>query len=335
MNVLKEGNGKLLGWEHPDDVYRWKQENKSHALEDKRMSAPEAVDAYVDDGDVIALGGFGHVRISTPILHEIIRQDVTDLGFFGKTAGYDLDLLIGAGNVSEVEVAYSFAQEQRGLAPASRRGVEGGDVTVTAEASNATLQWRFLAAKMGIPCIPARILDETDTFEKSSAMVVEDPYSGDPMTVVPAAFPDVSFIHATKADKYGNAVIDGIVVEDPELAAATKRLIVTAEEIVDSDEIREDPKATDIPYFFTDAVVEAPYGSHPAEMPYEYYFDEEHMAEWIDLSDSEEGTQEYIEKYITGTDDFEEYLEVAGGEEKLADLEAIEHYEKEATYPWK
>ena len=334
MELIDEGNGKLVGWEHPDEVRAWKEEHKSRALEDKRMTAAEAVEAYIDDGDLIASGGFGHVRISTPILHELIRQDVQDLVMSGKTAVFDIDLLLATGVVSEVEVAYSFGHEARGLAPASRRKIESGDAEVVAEASNAALQWRFLAAMMGVPFMPTRILSGTDTYEKSSAKRVEDPWTGEPVTLVPACYPDVSFIHVTKADKYGNAVIDGISVEDPQLAAASKRLILTAEEIVDNDEIRDNPDATVIPFFMVDGVVEAPYGSHPGEMPYQYYFDEEHYGEWIEASRSEEGVEEYVEEYITGTSDYEEYLEAVGGEEKLAELEAIEHYEQEVDYPW-
>ncbi|MEF8779213.1 MAG: CoA-transferase [Haloferacaceae archaeon] len=334
MNVIEEGNGELIGWEHPDDAREWNATRKSRAFEDKRTSAAGAVEAYVDDGDLLAGGGFGHVRISTPILHEIIRQDVTDLVISGKTAVFDLDLLIGAGQVSGVEAAYSFGHETRGLAPASRRKVESGEVEVLAEASNGALQWRFLAASMGLPFVPARIMSGTDTFEKSSAKVVEDPWTGEPVTLLPACYPDVAAIHVPKADKYGNAIIDGIAVEDPQLAAAAKRLIVTAEEIVDTEEIRSEPDATDIPFFLVDAVVEAPYGSHPGEMPYQYYFDEEHIAEWIELSETEEGAREYVERYITDTEDFEEYLETVGGAEKLAELESIERYETEAEYPW-
>lgn len=334
MQLIDEGNGKLVGWEHPDEVRAWKEEHKSRAVEDKRMTAAEAVETYIDDGDLIASGGFGHVRISTPILHEMIRQDVQELIMSGKTAVFDIDLLLATGVVSEVEVAYSFGHEARGLAPASRRKIESGDAEVVAEASNAALQWRFLAAMMGVPFLPTRILSGTDTYEKSSAKRVEDPWTGDPVTLVPACYPDVSFIHVTKADKYGNAVIDGISVEDPQLAAASKRLILTAEEIVDNDEIRDNPDATVIPFFMVDGVVEAPYGSHPGEMPYQYYFDEEHYGEWIDASQSEEGVEEYVGEYITGTDDYEEYLEAVGGEEKLAELEAIEHYEQEVDYPW-
>lgn len=334
MELIEEGSGKLVGWEHPDEARRWKQEQKSRGYTDKLMSAEEAVARFIDDGDLFADGGFGHVRISTPILHEIIRQEIGNLTMSGKTAVFDMDLLVATGHVTEVEAAYSFGHETRGLAPASRRKIEGGECKVVAEASNGMLQWRFLAAMMGIPYIPSRVMAGTGTFEKSSAKIVEDPWTGDPVTLIPACYPDVATIHVTKADKYGNAVIDGISVEDPQLAAAAKRLIVTAEEIVDTEEIRENPDQTEIPFFLVDAVVEAPYGSHPGEMPYQYYFDEDHIAEWIEQSDTEEGVEEYVDTYIKGTEDYEEYLDAIGGSEKLAELEAIESYEQPAEYPW-
>jgi 3-oxoacid CoA-transferase subunit A/glutaconate CoA-transferase subunit A len=334
MNVLDEGDGELVGWEHPDEVRAWKRAHKTRALTDKRTTAAEAVSQFVDDGDLLASGGFGHVRISTPILHEIVRQEVGDLTLSGKTAVFDADLLIAAGAVTEVEAAYVFAHETRGLAPAARRKVESGACDVVAEASNAALQWRFLAAKMGIPFVPARILAGTDTFAYSSAKQVEDPWSGEPITLLPACYPAVAAIHVSKADRYGNAVIDGIGVEDPQLAGAAKRLIVTAEEIVDTEEIRADPTATDIPYFLTDAVVEAPYGSHPGEMPSEYYFDEQHLAEWLDRSETDSGVEAYLDEYVRSTDDFEAYLDAIGGPDRLAELEAVERYERDADYPW-
>ncbi|MEF8874170.1 MAG: CoA-transferase, partial [Candidatus Thermoplasmatota archaeon] len=296
MELLDEGEGELIGWHDPDENRKWVAEEKSRELKDKRMSAQDAVDRFIDDGDFIASGGFGHIRVSMAVIYEIIRQKIEDLTMAGKTAVHDSDLLIGGGCVNKIEVAYSFGHELRGLSPASRRAVESGDCEVVAELSNAAYQWRFLAGAMGVPFVPTRVLMGTDTFEKSSAKVVEDPFSGKPICLLPACNPDVTMIHVPRADKYGNCQIDGIAVEDIQLARASRRLIITTEEILDEDEIREKPWMTDIPFYLVDAVVEAPWGSHPCEMPYQYFFDEEHIAEWLDLSQTEEGTREYLEK---------------------------------------
>jgi glutaconate CoA-transferase subunit A len=324
METLAEGKGELLGWHDPDEHRRWVQENKPRELKDKRMSVREAVERFVQDGDLVAFGGFGHVRISMASIYEIIRQRRRDLVVVAKTGVHDVDVLIGAGCVRKVEVAYAFGHELRGLSPAGRRAVESGQVEVVAETSNASFQWRFLAGAMGIPFIPSRVTLGTDTFEKSVAKVARDPWSGKPVCLLPACYPDVAILHVHRCDQYGNAQIDGILVMDFELARAARRLLITAEEIVEEEVIRRQPDRTAIPFFLVDAVCEMPYGAHPALMPYLYYFDEAHINEWLTMSKTEEGTKEYLDRYVFGVHDFEAYLERVGGVRKLNHLKRVE-----------
>lgn len=324
IEILAEGKGELVGWRDPDENRAWIRDNKPRGLLDKRMSVQEAVSRFVHDGDFVAIGGFGHVRVPMAIIYEIVRQRRRNLVVAAKTAVHDIDILIGGGCVGQVECAYAFGHELRGLSPAGRRAAERGQVKVVAETSNACYQWRFLAGMMGIPFIPVRNLVGTDTFEKSSAKLVQDPWSGKPVTLIPAAYPDVAFFHVSRCDRYGNAQIDGIPIEDFELARAARRVIVSTEEIVDEDEIRRDPRQTAIPFYVVDAVCEVPYGAHPAQMPYRYFFDEVHIHEWLTLSKTEAGTQEYFEKYVFGVADFEAYLERVGGVRKLTELKKIE-----------
>ncbi len=252
----------------------------------------------------------------------------------GKTAVHDLDVLIATGCVSKVEVAYSFGHEMRGLSPASRRAVESGQVKVVSEWSNAALQWRYKAAAAGLPWTPAYILLGTDTFKHSSALVVQDPLTSRPICLIPACFPDVAIIHVHRCDKYGNAQIDGILSEDFELARATRRLIITTEEVVPNQKIREEPWRTSIPYFYVDAVVEARFGCHPCNMPNDYYSDEEHMAEYLRATKSIEGTKEYFDRYVYNVKGFEEYLELIGGIAKMEYLRKLEQGKERFTYPW-
>jgi 3-oxoacid CoA-transferase subunit A/glutaconate CoA-transferase subunit A len=317
MEALQEGKGELIGWHDPDEAREWVLNNKSRELKDKTMSAKEAVSKFVHNGDFIASGGFGHIRVSMAIVYEIIRQEKRNLVMAGKTACHDIDLLVASGCVNKVEVAYSFGHELRGLSPASRRMVEGGHCKVVAETSNAGYQWRWLAAMMGLPFIPSRNLLGTDTGGYSSCKVVKDPFSGKPINLIPAAYPDVAFIHVHRCDIYGNAQIDGTIVEDFELSRCARRLIITTEEIVDNQFIRREPWRTNIPFFVVDAVVEVPYGAHPCNMPGVYYFDEDHIAEWLKISRTPEGTDDYLKKYVFGVDNFEDYLELCGGIEKL------------------
>ena len=322
--ILAEGSGELVGWHDPDENREWIRDHKPRGLIDKRMSVSAAVSKFVRDGDYLAIGGFGHVRVPMVMIYEIVRQRRRNLTIAGKTAVHDIDILIGGGCVGKVECAYCFGHEIRGLSPCGRRAVESGQVKVVAEISNAAYQWRFLAGMMGIPFIPARTMLGTDTFEKSACKVVEDPWSGKPVLLIPAAYPDVTLLHVPRCDRYGNAQIDGILVEDFELARASRRVIVTTEKIVDEELIRSDPRMTAIPYYLVDAVCEVPYGAHPVLMPYIYFFDEQHIAEWLCQSKTEEGTKEYLDRYVYGVSDFSQYLDLVGGEARMAELRRFE-----------
>ena len=334
INITDEGLGKLIGWFDPDENRQWIMKNKSKAFNDKRMNEKEAVKKFVKDRDFIAMGGFGHVRVSMSVIYEIIRQKKRNLTMAGKTAVHDLDLLVGAGCVNNVEVAYSFGHELRGLSPASRRAVETGKCKITGEISNAGYQWRFLAAMMGLSFIPTRVLLGTDTFKQSSAKVIEDPFSKKPICLLPACYPDIGIIHVPRCDKYGNAQIDGIMVEDFELSRAARRVIITTEKIVDNKTIRQEPNKTVIPFYLVDAVVEVPFGAHPCQMPYLYFFDENHISEWLSVSKTDEGVENYLNKYVYYIDDFKQYLKLIGGAKKIEQLRRIEHLEEPMVAPW-
>lgn len=334
MEIIAEGQGELIGWHDPDENRQWILDHKSREPLDKRMTVAEAVAQFVHDGDFLAMGGFGHIRTPMALVYEIIRQEKRDLVIAGKTAVHDIDILIGAGCVGKVEVAYAFGHELRGLSPAGRRAVETGQCRVVAEISNAGYQWRFLAGMMGIPFIPARTMLGTDTLKHSSCKVVEDPWSGKPICLIPAAYPDVAMLHVHRCDMHGNGQIDGILVEDFELARAARRVIVTTEEIVDNEAIRAEPSRTVIPFHVVDAVCEVPYGAHPALMPYHYFFDEEHIGEWLKLARTPEGAAAYFQKYVFGVPDFEAYLERVGGVRQLNYLKRVEQLREPMQAPW-
>ncbi|MCL6429842.1 MAG: CoA transferase subunit A [Anaerolineae bacterium] len=334
VEILADGQGELIGWRDPDENRQWILEHKSRELRDKRMTVREAVEQFVHDGDYIATGGFGHVRVPMALIYEIVRQGKRDLAMAGKTAVHDIDILIGAGCVTRVEVAYAFGHELRGLSPAGRRAVESGQCRVVAEISNGGYQWRFLAGMMGIPFIPSRNMLGTDTFARSACKMARDPWSGKPICLIPAAYPDVAMFHVPRCDRYGNAQIDGIIVEDFELARAARRVLVTAEEIVDEEVVRAEPWRTVIPFYLVDAVCEVPYGAHPTQMPYLYFFDEEHIGRWLRLSRTAEGTREYFREFVFETHDFSEYLERVGGVRKLTSLRRIERLQESMQAPW-
>jgi len=292
---------------------------KSRAMTDKRMTVTEAVRRFIKDGDYFASGGFGGVRISTAVLHEIVRQGIQSLGLSGHTATHDFQILVAGKCFDRCDIAYVVGLERRGLSPNARRYLESGAVRMT-EWSNATLGWRYKAAAMGIPFLPARSVLGTDTFKYSSAKEIICPFTGQKLLAVPALYPDVGVVHVHRADMYGNAQVDGISIADYDMSRACKQLIVTTERIVSTDEIRRNPSQTFIPYWLVDAVCEVRYGSYPGNMPYEYYSDEEHLAEWLEAERDESVLQAFIYKYIYGTRNFEEYISLKGGEERMREL---------------
>ena len=334
MKFLAEGAGELHAWMHPDEARKWMRDNKKRALIDRRMSIGEAVKRFTRDGDYFAMGGFGHIRVSMNAIYEMIRQGRRNLIMAGKTSVHDVDILIGGGVVDRIECAYAHGHELRGLSPCGRRATESGRVKIVGELSNAAFQWRFRAAALGLPWYPTRVMMGTDTFRYSSAKTVEDPFTGSPITLLPACYPDFAFIHVHRCDRYGNCQIDGTTIEDVDLARAAKRLIITTEEVVGDDVITSEPGRTVIPHFIVDAVVESPHGSHPGNMPGLYYSDEVHMAEWLRLSRSEEGVKEYMDRYVYGVESFEEYLGLVGGEERMEYLARLERLEVPLDAPW-
>jgi hypothetical protein len=161
----------------------------------------------------------------------------------------------------------------------------------------------------------------TDTFAYSAAQVVKDPFTGMKVCLLPALILDVGLIHVHRADRCGSAQIEGISGFAFEMARASKRLIISAEEIVPTDEIRKYPDRTIIPYYLVDAVVHAPFGSHPGEMAYLYGRDEPAFREWIEASKTAEGAQAYLNKYVHAVKNHREYLDLIG-QERLTQLVA-------------
>lgn len=302
---------------------------KSRALTNKLMSVAEAVSRFIHDGDYFASGGFGGVRISTAVLHEIVRQRKKNLGFSGHTATHDFQILAAGKCFDRCDIAYIVGLEMRGLSPNARRLMESGAVRVT-EWTNATLDWRYKAAAMGVPFLPARSALGTDVFKHSAAKEITCPFTGQKLAAVPALFPDVAVIHVHRADVYGNAQVDGIAIADYDVARASKRLIITTEHIVSTEEIRRDPAKTLVPYFMVDAVCHVRYGSYPGNMPYEYYSDEEHLVEWMEAEKDPATLAAFLDKYIYGTKNFEEYLALKGGAKRMAELIAMEPLKRDS-----
>lgn len=316
LKILEEGVGDLLT---PIDLEAFRAHNraKEKGLVDKRMSEKEAIRRFVNEGDYVGVELYGTVRCPMSLTRELIRGGYRSLRGVGQGV-YESDLFAAAGSFKAMDWTY-IGLEVYGVSSNLRRAVESGYVENIVEWSNAALAWRFKAAAMGVPFLPTRSMLGTDTFKYSAAKVVECPFTGEPICLLPALILDVGIIHVNRADKHGNCQIDGISGFAVEMACASKRVIVSAEEIIDTEAIRRTPDRTIIPWYVVDAVVEAPFGSHPGEMSGMYERDEEHIRSYFESTKDVEKVKAYLDKWVYGVETHEAYLDLVG-RERLEEL---------------
>lgn len=310
MKVLEEGLGELIQPPDMDAFREWNRTQKSRRLEDKLMTEREAVAQFVTDGCYIGTELYGTVRAPMSLVREVVRQKPKNLRAAGQGV-LELDLLLAAGLIEALDMCYA-GLEVYGVSASLRREVETGRVRRVAEWSNAGITTRLKAAAMGVPFLPIRSMLGTDTFKYSAAKAVEDPFTGQKVCLLPALILDVGLIHVHRADRFGNAQVEGISGFAFETARASKRLIISAEEIVDTEEIRRHPDRTIIPYFLVDAVIHAPFGSHPGEMVYCYARDEDEIRAWAKASETADGAAEYLDRYVHSVPDHAAYLDLIG-----------------------
>jgi len=288
-------------------------------VEDKRITLEEAV-KLVPDGAHLFWGGFGFQRPPMAFAHELVRQGKRNLTIYTCGSEIDIDILAGARVVSKFELAF-FAIEGIGLAPNIQRRIRDGSVQIE-DYTNLAMALRFLGGALGVPFMPIKSMLGTDLvtrskFKPNKVKVIECPFTGEKVALVPSVNPDFSIVHVSRVDREGNAQIDGIKGEDSEGARAGKKTIVLAEEIVDTEFIRSNPDLTVIPNIYVTYVVECPWGSYPM-MVYNYYdYDMEHIRMYYQQCKTEEGWQKYCEEYITGVENHMEFLKKIGLERLL------------------
>jgi glutaconate CoA-transferase subunit A len=328
--IYDQGVGGLYTDPDPDharEIFR----RKNRKMVSKLMPLAEAVERFVQDGDYMALGGFGANRTPIAACHEIVRQGRKKMGFAGHTATHDFQILCAGEVFDRVDAAYIVGLEARGLSPNARRYMQSGRVQVT-EWTNYSISVRLKAAAMGVPFLPARDLLGTDTFKYSAGQIMACPFTGKKLVLLPALYPDVAIIHVHEADVFGNARIRGIMKSDDDLARAAKKLIVTCERLINNEEIRRSPSDTKIPYYLVDAVCEVPYGAYPGTMIYEYFSDEEHLREWLRVEEDSEAFRTFLQKNIFDCRNHHDYIGKNGGMHNIDTLRRLEYLlHKETT----
>jgi glutaconate CoA-transferase, subunit A len=297
----------------------------------KVMTLREAVARYVGDGAVVGLGGQNIGRCAVAAAHEIVRQRKRELTLVGCNLSITMDLLVGAGLVRRCESGTGNL-ERFGTTFRWREQVERGDMEIE-DYSHLAMVTRFLAGEMGVPFMPVKSLLGSDLLTHQSRedgqkfRVIENPWNpGEPVVLLPALTPDVSIIHVQKADPLGNIVIEGFTTHEPEMVRASHHTIVTCEELVDTEAIRQDPERTTIPFLYVSAVVHQPFGAHPTSVYRYYEYDEPHLRHYQSCARSGgEAYRAYLEEYVVECRDFDAYLEKVGGAGGLEKLRAAMH----------
>jgi len=283
----------------------------------KLISLSEAISKYVKDGDTVYAAGFTHL-IPFAAGHEIIRQGKRDLTLARATPDLIYDQMVAAGCARKVIFSY-MGNPGVGSLRIVRNAIERGELEME-EFSHFGMITRLQAGASGLPFLPMKQTAATD-LERANPNIkrIPDPYGGKDVIVVPALNPDVAIVHVQRADKNGNAHLWGIIGEQKEAAFAARKVILTAEEIVDEAVIRSDPNRTMIPANIVSAVCHAPHACHPSYAQGYYDRDNDFYLAWDEISASDDATKTWLAEWVYGVKDRDEYWSKLGAQvqEKL------------------
>ena len=274
----------------------------------KVASMRDAVATLVRDGDSVAIEGFTHL-ISFAAGHEIIRQRRRDLTLLRMTPDLIYDQMIGAGVAAKLVFSW-LGNPGVGSLHAIRRVSEGPDASLELEEySHYGMVGRYAAGATNLPFFPLRSYYETDLPTANPRIrSLRSPYGDDEVYVVPPLRPDVTIVHAQRADARGNTQIWGLLGCQKEAAFAADRVIVVVEELVDETVIRADPNRTVIPGLIVDAVVVEPWGAHPSYVQGHYDRDNSFYVEWDAISRDAGRLTAWLDEWVHGSADRAEYM---------------------------
>jgi len=277
----------------------------------KVLSMHDAVSRFVRDGDTVVIEGFTHL-ICFAAGHEIIRQGRRDLTLARLTPDLIYDQLIAAGCARKL--VFSWAGNPGvGSLHAFRRAMErkGGDAPALEieEYSHFGMVARFSAGAARLPFWPLRNYAGTDLPRANPRIkTVACPYTGETLATVPALNPDVTIVHAQRADEGGNTQMWGLVGVQKEAAFASTRVIVVVEELVQETVIRSDPNRTVIPGMIVSAVVVEPWGAHPSYAQGYYDRDNDFYVAWEAISRDPDKLARYLDEFVHGVPDRAGYV---------------------------
>jgi glutaconate CoA-transferase subunit A len=248
------------------------------------LSLSEAIEATFRDGDSVAMEGFTHL-IPHAAGHEVIRQQRKRLTLIRMTPDIIYDQLIGMGCAEKTVFSWG-GNPGVGSLHRFRDAYENGwpNPIVIEEHSHAAMANAYEAGAAGLPCAIFRGYIGAE-LPKVNANIrhIECPFTGEKLAAVPAIRPDVAVIHAQRADRDGNVMLEGILGVQKEAVLASKRSVVTVEEIVD-DFGERSPNAVILPSWTVTAVACVPGGAHPSYAHGYYKRDNAYYKAWDAIS---------------------------------------------------
>ena len=297
------------------------------------MNLKNAVSRYVTHGCHLSIGGFTLNRNPMAAIYEIIRQEIRDIHLYVHSNGQGVDELVGAGCVSGLEIAYGGTGKFMSTCIRFRKAVEERKIKIE-DYSNYQMTLRFLAGSMGVPFLPTRSSLGTDIINKwgfseafrqdnpklpdQKLVQMENPFGTwadtERVVLVPAINPDVTIIHVQQADFRGNCRIEGLTFADVEQAKAAKVLIITCEELLDDDYLKNNPDRNQIPFIHADAVVHVPFGAYPTAC-YRYYdYDPTYLNNYTRVAKDDELYASYLDDMIFKNNSHSDLLDTVGRE---------------------
>ncbi len=294
--------------------------------------------SLIPDGATVSFGGFTTQRHPMALVYELVRLQRRQLYLLGHSPGGDWDILIGAGCVKRVELAYEADEAFNTVGPRWRRAVERGLIEWE-DYSNFAMVTRFAAGAMGLPFLPMRSLLGSDLLARETmspaqraadprtpplkAAVIVSPFDpAERLVLVPAIRTEFAVLHVQKASPEGIIRIEGQTFADVQQALCAEVVIVTAEEIVDDEELRGQPERNPLPFFAVNHVCHVPWGAHPYAVFNYYDYDPQQLKRYHESAADDEAFARYLDQFVYGVADHAGYLAAVGGAARLDRLRA-------------
>lgn len=278
------------------------------------MTESDAIGRFVKDGDTVYAG---YTSIAFGLCHEIIRQGRRKLELVGGSIGLQATQMILAGCVDRVRAGYIGGALRPGPV---QEMMDSGELRFE-DYSNQAIALMLMAGALGIPFIPTRSFLGTDYLDErvrdhpggflgdKKWQVMESPFEGEKVVLLPAIRPDVTVLHAQRADRFGNVQLWGHSGDARWGYWAAKHTIVSVDEIVEPEVVRADPGRTVVPGFKVAAVVHMPWGAHPTPVAGVHDTDYGFQAQVFGPAGrSREGYAAFAAEWIDGVADRADYI---------------------------